>query len=346
MGKRKDLTESERYQIEILLKEKKSVREIAEILDRHYMTIYREIKRGTVELTDTELRPYLLYCADRGQMIADEQKGWKGRETKISNDLEFVHFMEDMILNKKYSPCAILAYIKINGLKFKTEVCYTTIYNYIHNGIFLNVSDKDMIVKRKKKKNEKKSKVCTHNIKGRSIEKRPSEVMDRSDIGHWEMDTVIGRRDGGGDCLLVLTERKTRYEIIRKIPSKSQESVIQALDNIESVIGLENFRSIFKTISMDNGVEFLDMAGIEQSFIYNDQLRTTAYYCHPYCSFERGSNENANKLIRRFCKKGEDIKQYTDDYISKVQDWINTYPRKLFGYLCSADMLFFETARS
>lgn len=345
MGKKKDLTEQERYQIEVLLKEKYSIRQIAESLNRHYLTIYREIKKGTVELLDTELRPYKQYCADRGQMIADENKREKGRDPKIGNDLEFAKFMEKMLLEERYSPCAILAYIENNDLHFETQVCYTTVYNYIHNGIFLNVSDSNMIVKRKRKKNEKKSKVCKHNIKGRSIEKRPENIMERDEFGHWEMDTVIGRRDGGGDCLLVLTERKTRYELIRKIPAKSQESVVAELDSIESAIGLNNFRDIFKSISMDNGVEFLNMEGVERSITADGQLRTTAYYCHPYCSFERGSNENANKLIRRFCKKGEDIKQFTKEYISQVQDWINSYPRKLFGYRTAADMLYSEVAQ-
>lgn len=343
MGMRKDLTESERYQIEILLKEKNSISKIAQILDRHYMTVYREIKRGTVELLDTELRPYKQYCADRGQAIADENKGWKGREPKISNDLEFVNFMEDMILNKKYSPCAILAYIKQNGLRFKTDVCYTTIYNYIHNGTFLNVSDNDLIVKRKKRKNNKrKSKVSTHNLKGRSIEKRPDEIMERKEFGHWEMDTVVGSRGGESDCLLVLTERKTRYEIIRKIPDKTQASVIKELDVLESIYGHETFRDTFKTISMDNGVEFLNMEGIERSVLRNSENRTVAYYCHPYCSFERGSNECANKLVRRFVPKGQDISQFTDSFITQVQNWINTYPRRLFNYSTALDQLKIE----
>lgn len=339
MGKRKDLTEQERYQIEILLKEKRSISEIAKILDRHYMTIYREIKKGTVELIDYLLKPYNQYCADAGQRIADEQKHNKGRDLKVADDLEFVKFMEVMILEKRYSPCAILAYIKTNDLHFKTEVCYTTIYNYVHAGVLLNVSDDDLLVKRKRRKNRKDapSKVCKHNLWGRSIEARPENIMERDDIGHWEMDTVVGCRGGNSDCLLVLTERKTRFEVIRKILDKTQASVIKALDDIEISYGHETFKSIFKTISTDNGVEFLDQTGIERSAIVEGANRTTGYYCHPYCSFERGSNENQNKLIRRFVPKGTDIGEIETDFVAYIQNWINTYPRKLFDYATSLD---------
>lgn len=346
MGKRKDLIEQERYRIEILLREKKSISYIANALRRHYQTVYREIKRGTVELIDTELRPYKQYCADKGQMIADENKKEKGRKLKISNDLEFVRFLEKMILEKRYSPCAILAHIKNHNLQFKTTVCYTTIYSYIDKGLLLNVTNKDLPVKSiRKKRNIKKVKsVSLHNLKGRSIEDRDNNILSRSEYGHWEMDTVVGGHGGNKDCLLVLTERKTRYEYIIKIPDKSQISVVKALDNLESLYGFECFRNQFKTITIDNGVEFLDMMGIERSATVSGESRTVAYYCHPYCSFERGSNENQNKLVRRWIPKGSDIGQFTDEYISMVQEWINTYPRKLFGYLSASDMYRSELA--
>lgn len=341
MGKGKDLTERERFAIEYLLQEKKSIKQISDILDRHYQTIYKEIKKGTVELIDTELRKYKKYCADRGQALAEKAKHEKGRELKLASDLEFVRFLEMMILEKRYSPCAILAYIKNHNLKFKTEVCYTTIYNYIEKGLLLNVTNKDLPIKSKRKKRNirKISSVCLNNLKGNSIENRESDVLSRADFGHWEMDTVVGGKYCSKDCLLVLTERKTRYEYIIKIPDKSQYSVVNALDDLERVYGFENFCSHFKTITVDNGCEFLDMKGIERSGIEYGQNRTVAYYCHPYCSFERGSNENQNKLVRRWIPKGSDIGAYTEDYISMVQDWINEYPRKLFGYLSSKDVL-------
>lgn len=158
-------------------------------------------------------------------------------------------------------------------------------------------------------------------------------ILDRDNYGHWEMDTVVSGRGGKG-VLLVFTERRTREEEIYKINSKSMHDVTNCINQIEQAIGLKKFRQRYKTITCDNGVEFLDADGIVSS-VHEDAKRTELYYCHPYRSCERGSNENANKLIRRWIPKGANISIYTDDYIKHVQEWINNYPRKLFNGLSS-----------
>lgn len=340
MGKRKDLTERERYAIEAYRNDKKSIREIATLLGRHYQTIYREIKRGTVEMMDSELRKYKKYCADSGQAIADRNKAEKGRLPKVGNDLDFIRFVESMILERKYSLEAVLLHIKKHDLKFKTEVCLNTLYNYVDRGMFLNVTNKHLPVRSKRKKRNMRriSKISLNNVKGRSIEERAKEILSRNDYGHWEMDTVVGNQGGNKDCLLVLTERKTRFEYIFKIPDKSQLSVIKVLDNLEHAYGYENFCATFKTITMDNGTEFLDQSGVECSALHPDAKRTVAFYCHPYCSFERGSNENLNKMIRRHIPKGADIADYTEDDVQYIQDWMNDYPRAMFGGLSAREM--------
>ncbi len=346
MGKRKDLTERERYAIEAYRNDKKTIKEIANLLGRHYQTIYREIKRGTVEMLDSQLRPYKKYCADTGQAIADRNKTEKGRNLKVGNDLEFMRFIETMVLKKKYSLEAILLHIEKHNLTFKTKVCLNTLYNYVDKGLFLNISNKNMPVrsKRKKRNMKKISAIAKKNIKGRSIEERAKDVLSRNDYGHWEMDTVVGGQGGNKDCLLVLTERKTRFEYLFKIPDKSQQSVIKVLDDLERAYGYENFCANFLTITMDNGVEFLDQKNTERSVLHPDKKRTTAYYCHPYCSFERGSNENQNKLVRRHIPKGADISIYTEEEIKRIEDWINDYPRSLFNGESAREMLKKETA--
>lgn len=340
MGKRNDLTERERYAIEAYRNDKKSIKEISVLLGRHYQTIYREIKRGTVEMMDSELRKYKKYCADTGQAVADRNKAEKGREPKVGNDLKFIRFVETMILEKKYSPEAVLLHIKKHGLKFKTEICLNTLYNYVDKGMFLNITNKNLPVrcKRKKRNQQRTSTIALNNVKGRSIEERANDVMTRADYGHWEMDTVVGCQGGNKDCLLVLTERKTRFEYIFKIPDKSQLSVVRVLDNLEHAYGHENFRATFKTITMDNGTEFLDQTGVERSALVPEAKRTAAYYCHPYCSFERGSNENLNKMVRRHIPKGADIAEYSEEDVEYIQDWMNNYPRPMFGGLSSREM--------
>ena len=251
-----------------------------------------------------------------------------------------------MVLEKRYSLEAILLHIKTHKLKFKTNVCLNTLYSYVDKGLFLNITNKHLPVKcnRKKRNLRKISTVARNNLKGRSIEERAKSIMKRRYYGHWEMDTVVGCQGGNKDCLLVLTERKTRFEYIFKIPDKSQRSVIRVLDRLETAYGTENFRQTFKTITMDNGVEFLDMAGVERSATSPDARRTVAYYCHPYCSFERGSNENLNKMIRRHIPKGADIAEYSEEDVMRIQDWINDYPRAIFGGLSAREMLQKEQA--
>lgn len=325
--------ENERYQLEILLLKKTPVKEIAKLLNKSKSTIYREISLGTVELIDTNLKPYKKYCADRGQQVQDERSRNKGRELKIGNDLAFVKFMEEMILQKKYSPVAILAHIKKNNISFKTNVCYKTVYNYIHSGVFLNVKPSNLPMPRKKvTKEPEKKRIARNHINHRSIEERPREVYKRLSYGHWELDTV---ESGKGDktCLFVFTERMTREELIFKAPAKTEESLIKILNRLERNLTAPVFRETFKSITCDNGCEFLNQEAMEKS-IYNKVMkRTKVYYCHPYNASERGSNENANKLIRRWIPKGAHISEFTDQYIKDIQEWINNYPRKIFDYL-------------
>ena len=332
----KYLTETQRYQLEIMLQDKIPVKQIAERLGKCVSTIYNEIKRGQVEQLSSELVPYKTYKADYAQRDFLEKQTAKGADFKIGDDFELVNFIEDKIKNEKWSPEAVIGYINTHpDLNFQTEICFKTLYNYIHAGLFLNVKESDLKQYRKKKKKEAKA-VASHNIRGNSITERPEEIESREIFGHWEMDTVIGQRDKK-NCLLVLSERKTRTELLRKIKSKSQDAVKAALDQIEKDLGSDQFRTRFKSITMDNGVEFLDARKIETSI--DGGKRTTSYYCHPYSSWERGTNENINKMIRRWIPKGADITLYTDQQIAYIEHWINVFPRKIFNFRSSRDML-------
>ena len=165
--------------------------------------------------------------------------------------------------------------------------------------------------------------------RGTSIEKRPEEVNERNTVGHWEMDTVVGPQGKSHKCLLVLSERKLRYEIIEILDSKTSAEVIRALDRIERRLGEKKFRELFKSITVDNGPEFNDFEGIERSR-RNRKNRTKVYYCHPYSFYERGLNENQNLFIRRFIPKGMNFDDLTNKEVKEIERWINTYPRKLF----------------
>lgn len=326
------LKERERYQIEFMLKEGYSVKTIAQKLNRHVSTIYREKKRGEVEMVDSQLRPYKKYCADTAQMKYEENRTAKGAPLKIGNDFAYAEFIEKKIMQEKYSPQAVLFYIKTNNLKFNTTVCHRTLYSYIDKGIFLHLTNRHLLVKKNPKKPRHSARTCPRNALKRPIEERPHEAGKRLSFGHWEMDTVYSGK-GKLPCLLVLSERMTRQEIVIKMPDRTAKSTVSALDALEKKYG-EHFPRIFKTITVDNGVEFSDTQGMEISR-RRKKPRTAVYYCHPFASCERGTNENINRMIRRFIPKGADIGKYTDDQIRKIQDWINNYPRRILGGLSS-----------
>lgn len=171
--------------------------------------------------------------------------------------------------------------------------------------------------------------------KGDSIEQRPEEIDDRNTFGHWEMDCVVGTQTTP-KVLLVLTERKTRREIVRLMPSKTTESVIKELDGIEKKFGRELFKKVFCTITVDNGSEFMDCDGM--TFNKKGEKRTKVFYCHPYSSYERGSNENLNKMVRRWYPKGESFMMTSKEEIAALEEWMNEYPREIFEYDTAASM--------
>lgn len=322
------ITESDRHKIEVLSKNNVPVKEIAKILGFSKVTIYAELKRGAYTHRNHDWTETVKYSAYKAQRNADYNSTAKGAHLKIANDYEFANFVESMIL-KGYSPEALLEYIKIHNLQFKTSVCRVTLYSYIDKGIFSNISNKNLLRKSKQRSPKKVRRAKKLPNIEHSIELRPEFINNRSEFGHWELDTVIGKREKG-KTLLVFTERKTRKELIFVSDDKTALNTVHIINTIERKLGPRNFRKIFKSITCDNGTEFSNTPGIEYSPI-NQRKRTTVYYCHPFCSSERGSNENQNAFIRRFIPKGTPISNYSLNEIKDIQDFINDYPRHIFG---------------
>lgn len=338
MGKHyRHLSESDRIKMETLLNKGYSKPEIAEYLHVHRSTIYREIKRGEYVHRNSDYTEEVRYSSDKGQQTHDWNAQGKGKPLKIGNDVKLAEYIEQKIVEDKYSPEAALAAAETSGIEFNTTISVRTLYRYIDNGIFLKLTNKDLPVKGKKKKKNKKVQTQKRASAGESIENRPDEVKDRETFGHWEMDTVKGKRGVTKSCMLVLTERKTRDEIIFKMKDQKAESVVDALDRLERKWG-DMFYKVFRSITVDNGVEFSDYEGMERSILRPGEKRTFLFYCHPYSSWERGSNENQNKLIRRHIPKGEDFDEKQDRDIEYIENWINNYPRGIFGYRTSAEL--------
>lgn len=129
----------------------------------------------------------------------------------------------------------------------------------------------------------------------------------------------------------------TKEGALKLKPTIKTVEVVKTLDRIERKMGTPTFRKIFKTITVDNGCEFMDCKGMERSKRTQGK-RTKIYYCHPYSSWERGSNENQNRLVRRHVPKGVDFDNKTQGNIVYIENWINTYPRRLFGYRSAEDL--------
>lgn len=211
-------------------------------------------------------------------------------------------------------------------MPFETNISKTTLYRYIADGLFENL-------KLGKRKHKYKHVAIKRVSKGTSIEKRPIEIKQRNTFGHWEMDCVCGSNK---TTLLALSERLTRKEIIFKMESQKCVNVISCLNKLERRFG-RKFKQVFKSITMDNGSEFADYIGIGKS-IYGKGKRATTYYCHTYCSSERGTNERLNREIRRLIPKGSKLSKYTDADIQHVEDWVNNYPREVLGYATSREL--------
>jgi len=330
--KYKHLNEMERYKIEGYLEAKKKIKEIAGLLGRDRSTIYRELKRGRVTLLDSELRKKACYKADAGQMRYEESGKNKERSLKIGKDRLLEQYIRRKILNDRYSPDAVIGQIKRKGLKFKGMICTKTLYNYIDSGIFSDITNENLWQKRKRQKRGYYTirRVGLKNKTARRITERPLEANERLEYGHWEGDCVKGSQ-GSKTSLLTLTERKTLEEIIIKLEQATQEEVQKAIDALEKKYG-RAFKLKFKTITFDNGSEFLSWKTLELSVFDRKTRRVTIYFAHAYSAWERGSNENSNKIIRRFIPKGKDIGHFDKNEIRDIEVWMNNYPRKSLGY--------------
>jgi len=326
------LTERDRYKIEGLLDGKKTVKEISIILRRDRSTIYREIKRGKVRRIQSDFREKEQYRANVGQADYDQQGQNKERSLKIGKDKELEAYIRRRMIKDKFSPDAIIGEIKLKGLKFEGIICTKTLYNYIDAGFLSGISNKNLWQKSDKKKRGYKtvSRVNTKNRDCRSIEDRPKKINNRLEYGHWEGDTVKGPL-GSKASLLTLTERKSREEIVIKVENGTQEAIRGAIDGMEREYG-QAFKLKFRSITFDNGVEFLGWKSLEISLLRPEERRTTIYFAHSYSSWERGTNENQNRMIRRFVPKGVDIGDFSDEDIQEIEDWMNNYPRKILGY--------------
>lgn len=330
--KHKHILRDDRYVIEQMLNAKQEESAIIAVIGCSAKTLKREIERGTWQRLNSATWEYeSVYSWDVAQRKHEETAANKGRYPKINDAPKLRAYLENKIKQEKFSPEAALFAAKNDG--YEVEFSVKTLYNNIDGG-HIGVTRNDLLRKDGWKQNKDSGQKSAKNIRGESIDKRPDEANERSGYGHWEMDLIVSCK-GSKHALLTLTERKNREEIIIRLPDKTQRSVKRALNRLERKYG-SNFKEKFKTITTDNGSEFLDFENLEQSIKVNEK-RFKMYYAHAYSSWERGSNENANGIIRRFFPKGTDFGKVSLARIQAVEDWMNAYPRRILGGI-SANM--------
>ncbi|WP_225742864.1 IS30 family transposase [Marinilactibacillus sp. Marseille-P9653] len=335
--KGKHLSYSERSQIAILKNENYSNRGIAKALGRVPQTINSEIHRGTItqlkrQKQNGKLYDYYStnYDPNAGQAAYDRLQLNCGRRPKWADSDAFIEWADDKLLREKWSPDVVVGFAKTHDL-FDSSIipCTTTLYGWIDKGI-MRTKNIDLLEKLSRKPKDTSYRGRTNKrILGQSIEQRPPEIDNRQTFGHWEIDTVVGNKVKTDSVLLTLVERQTRFEIILKLRGKDKESVDQAIQQLRLKAG-DTFSKVFKTITSDNGSEFVGL---------HEALKETleVYFSHPYASWERGTSENQNKFIRRFIPKGKAISHFSETQCLRIQQWMNDYPRKILGYKTPLD---------
>lgn len=321
----KHLSEIERGKIEIMLKKGDSIAKIARELKRHYNTIYREVKKAQVMQIKSG-KKIMVYYADTAQLIYSKNKKRAVNKYKLIYHMDFIKLLEKFFFKNSWSIAACVGYIKKN-YKNVNSLSVSTVYSYISKGL-LNIKNHNLPEKLNRKKKTRPRKTKEHKrILGTSIDKRP-DISARKEFGHWEVDTIVGKKTNPA-CLVTLVERKTRKAVVLKSPSRKSKDVSSTVLEAIKRTGKKNFKSL----TFDNGSEF---ASVSNDILENG-VPVQAYFAHPYSSWERGTNERTNRLVRYFVKKGEDISKYSDSYIKDVENWINTLPRLILDWDCAQD---------
>ena len=314
------LQPEERGMIQTLSRQNVTVREIARELHRSPSTISRELHRGTVKQRDTNYLFFTNYYADAGQAVYEKHRSHCHSKGLLKPCKYFFNLLTKT-LKKHFRSAGVDGFVHQFQADYPQFKCPSvpTVYRYIDQGL-LNLRNSDLPKKlRRRVKGKHNHDRYNKKILGTSIEERPESVTKRTAFGDWEGDLVKGKRVASEPALLTLTERVSRFEIIIKIPDYHAQTCLEALQKV-----INQHPAWFKSITFDNGSEFSKLAQVKG---------TKIYFAHPFSPWERGSNENANGLIREYIPKGKSLKQFTETQIAQIQNAINDKPRKILHYL-------------
>ena len=302
----KHLSQAERYQIHALMKAGHNQSQIAKVLDRSKSTISRELSRNT---GSRGYRP-----KQACEMSADRAQNSRNANTVPA----WVNDQAQLLLQLQWSPEQIASKLPISH-----ETVYLRVYADKAQGgtLWKNLRCQKQKRKRYAGGRDRRGQIPNR----RPLSERPLHIEARRQVGHWECDTVMGANHKG--AVVTMVERKSGYAVMAKVSNKTSELVSSAI-----VDKLQPLAVRVKTLTFDNGKEFAGHVYIDE------QLKSTAYFARPFASWERGSNENLNGLLRQYVPKKRAMSTVTEEEIRMIQNRLNNRPRKRHGFQTPAEV--------
>lgn len=306
------LTENERYMLSALRKQGLTVASIAKALGRHRSTVYREVERNSRWCNYDQLYSYQPARAQQKVRVRTK----KARRNKRYDHMDFL--LVDALLKLHWSPEQIVGYFRYKGYPVMS---HETIYQHVWTdksqggNLWQYLRQSPKIRRKRYRSKDSRGRVAAK----RHISERPELVNERKEFGHWEIDTVIGH--GSKHCLVTMVERQSRYTLIGQLDDRTTESLNRRVGWLIKETGLP-----FKTITADNGTEFNQYQQLENSH------GCDFYFATPYHSWERGTNENTNGLIRQYIPKKQSMALLGQRHCSDIARRLNTRPRKILGF--------------
>ena len=311
----KHITTNERCCIANFLSLGLSLRKIAKHLNRNISTISREVKRNSTN------GKYLAHIACENYAKNRKNCGAKGK----SSNPTLIKYIEDG-LEKTWSPEQIAGRLRLDYQDDKSmKIGFKTIYRWLYQK---NIAKGNVNrLRRKGKSLNPKETRDKFNI-GKSIKDRPKEVRKRETIGHWELDTVVSSRGKSKACLSTFVERKSRFLIAQVMENRKSLTL-----NFHCFTAFKEIpTNLIKTFTVDRGKEFAGYVDIENT------LNIDVYFADAYASWQRGTNENTNGLLREFYPKKFDFSSINQKELDNIVTIINNRPRKCLGYKTPAEV--------
>ena len=346
-GEFKHFTFEERISIEILHTAGFKNSFIAIFIGKHRSSIGRELDKNSIEIWDINCTksPYEdaeqaninYYSSEQAQRKAEENKLKNRKKCKLDRYPKLRKAVIELLKEKNmdYSPDVIANLSKqgkINGAEatigkdaiyraVKQRKYKLTINDLPHGRSYYKKS-KDNVHTQTKEISDKKKEI--------SIEVMPEKIKNNEVDTHFQGDSVIGVAKGTHNTLITLVNTVSQFTFIRRSENKTGQATVDTLDKLEEEI--PDLLKIMETLLLDNGVEFSKIEEMMKSVKDDKKKRFQVYFAHPYASYERGCNENKNRMIRRYFRKGKLVEDLSDEDILNIARKLNNMPRKALGY--------------